>query len=103
MDKSIDCYQVIAINTDKYIDLEKLVIRAYRGFHYRWIGWVEGMEKAKPQRSMSKKVCSPENTSCEGFFARLKMKCFIDIHGLELQLISLQNNQMNILNGILKK
>lgn len=34
------------------------------------------MNKAGLTRSMSKKGCSPDNASCEGFFGRLKNEMF---------------------------
>ena len=39
-------------------------------------GWIERMEKAGLERSMSKKGCSPDNAACEGLFGRLKNEMF---------------------------
>lgn len=36
------------------------------------LGWRERIEKVDLERSMSKKGCSPDNTTCEGLFGRLK-------------------------------
>lgn len=43
------------------------IIHTDRGYHYRWPGWIERMEKAGLTRSMSKKGCSPDNSACEVF------------------------------------
>lgn len=51
---------------------EHPVIHTDRGCHYRWPGWIQRMEQAQLQRSMSKKGCSPDNSACEGFFGRMK-------------------------------
>jgi len=50
--------------------------------HYRSLGWIERMEKAGLSRSMSKKGCSPDNASCEGFFGRLKNEMFYHMNWL---------------------
>lgn len=55
---------------------ERPVIHSDRGCHYRWPGWIERMEKAGLERSMSKKGCSPDNAACEGVFGRLKNEMF---------------------------
>lgn len=55
---------------------EHPIIHSDRGCHYRWPGWVERMEKAGLERSMSKKGCSPDNSACEGLFGRLKNEMF---------------------------
>lgn len=34
-------------------------------------GWIERMEKAGLERSMSKKGCSPDNAACERLFGHL--------------------------------
>lgn len=52
------------------------IIHTDRRCHYRWLGWIERMNKAGLTRSMSKKGCSPDNASCEGFFGRLKNEMF---------------------------
>ena len=51
---------------------EKPIIHSDRGCHYRWPGWIQRMETAGLQRSMSKKGFSPDNAACEGFFGRMK-------------------------------
>ena len=55
---------------------EKPIVHTDRGCHYRWLGWIELMEKYSLKRSMSKKGCSPDNSACEGFFGRLKNEFF---------------------------
>lgn len=55
---------------------ERPLIHSDRGCHYRWPGWIERMEKAGLERSMSKKSCSPDNVACEGLFGRLKNEMF---------------------------
>ena len=59
---------------------EHPVIHTDRGCHYRWPGWIDRMDKAHLQRSMSKKGCSPDNSACEGFFGFLfyKIVCYFD-------------------------
>lgn len=52
------------------------LIHSDRGYHYRWPGWIERMEKAGLEHSMSKKGCSPDNAACEGLFDRLKNEVF---------------------------
>ena len=52
------------------------ILHSDRGCHYRWPGWIERTEHMGLTRSMSKKGCSPDNASCEGFFGRLKNECF---------------------------
>ena len=51
-------------------------VHSDRGCHYRWPGRIERMREAGLTRSMSKKGCSPDNASCEGFFGRLKNEMF---------------------------
>lgn len=55
---------------------EHPLIHTDRGCHYRWPGWISGMEDAGLIRSMSKKGCSPDNAACEGLFGRLKNEMF---------------------------
>lgn len=55
---------------------DRPLIHSDRGCHYRWPGWIERMEKAGLERSMSKKGCSPDNAACEGLFGRLKNEMF---------------------------
>ncbi len=57
---------------------EHPLIYTDRGCHYRWPGWISGMEAAGLKRSMSGKGCSPDNSACEGLFGRLKTRCFIE-------------------------
>ena len=47
---------------------------------------------------MSKKVCSPDNSACEGFFGRMKTECFYN-HSLED--LSLKHTWIGIFNGII--
>ena len=51
-------------------------VHSDRGCHYRWPGWIQRMRETGLTRSMSKKGCSPDNASCEGFFGRLKNEMF---------------------------
>lgn len=39
------------------------LIHSDKGCLYRWSGWIERMEKAGLERSMSKKGCSPDNAA----------------------------------------
>ena len=55
---------------------EHPLIHSDRGCHYRWPGWIERMNRAGLERSMSKKGCSPDNSACEGLFGRLKNEMF---------------------------
>ena len=55
---------------------ERPLIHSDRGCHYRWSGWIERMEKAGLERSMSRKGCSPDNAACEGLFGRIKNEMF---------------------------
>lgn len=55
---------------------ERPLIHSDRGCHYRWPGWIERVEKAGLERSMSRKGCSPDNAACEGVFGRLKNEMF---------------------------
>lgn len=50
----------------------KSVIHSDRRAHFRWPRWLTRIHSAKLTRSMSRKVCSPDNAACEGFFGRLK-------------------------------
>lgn len=52
------------------------LVHSDRGAHYRWPGWLSRMHKAHLTRSMSRKGCSPDNASCEGFFGRLKNEMY---------------------------
>ena len=52
------------------------IIHSDRGCHYRWPGWIERMNNAGLERSMSKKGCSPDNSACEGLFGRIKNEMF---------------------------
>lgn len=55
---------------------EHPIIYTDRGCHYRWPDWIQRMEQAQLQRSMSKKGCSPDNSTCKGFFGRMKNEIF---------------------------
>ncbi|WP_374627351.1 IS3 family transposase [Pandoraea sp.] len=57
-------------------DDEKPIVHSDRGGHYRWPGWLSRIAKANLIRSMSRKACSPDNATCEGFFGRLKTEMF---------------------------
>ena len=52
------------------------VIHSGGGAHDRWPGWLTRTSDAGLVRSMSRKVCSPDNAACEGFFGRLKRELF---------------------------
>ena len=52
------------------------VVHSDRGSHYRWPGWLFRIAEAKLVRSMSRKACSPDYATCEGFFGRLKNELF---------------------------
>lgn len=46
---------------------------------------------------MSKKGCSPDNSACEGFFGRMKMKCSMVKNGIKIsveEFISIINQYM---------
>ena len=55
---------------------EHPITHSDRGGHYRWPRWIELVENASLQRSMSKKGCSADNSACEGFFGRMKNEMF---------------------------
>ena len=55
---------------------EHPIVHSDRGCHYRWPGWIQRMNEAGLTRSMSKKGCSPDNSTCEGFFGRMKNEMF---------------------------
>jgi transposase InsO family protein/transposase-like protein len=55
---------------------DRPVVHSDRGGHYRWPGWLSRIAEAKLVRSMSRKVYSPDNAACEGFFGRLKTELF---------------------------
>lgn len=65
---------------------ENPVIHTDRGCHYRWPGWIDRMEQAHLQRSMSKKGCSPDNSACEGFFALMKNEMFYGFPWLDVSI-----------------
>ena len=60
----------------KKLNGETPIIHSDRGGHYRWPDWIHLTIDNNLIRSMSKKGCSPDNSACEGFFGRLKNKCF---------------------------
>lgn len=62
--------------TETLQETEHPLVHSDRGGHYRWPGWLERMEKAGLERSMSKKGCSPDNAACEGLFGRIKNEMF---------------------------
>ena len=66
---------------------EHPLVHSDRGCHYRWPGWIERMERAGLERSMSKKGCSPDNSACEGLFGRIKNEMFYnrDFIGVSIQ------------------
>ena len=82
---------------------EHPIVHSDRGAHYRWSGWIERMENAGLTKSMSRKWCSPDNFACEGFFGRLKMKCFMVAHEEMLLSRSLSRSLMKIYTGTPKK
>ena len=55
----------------KLKDNKHPIVHTNRGCHYRWLGWIELMEKNSPIKG-----CSPDNSACEGFFGRLKNEFF---------------------------
>lgn len=57
---------------------ERRIIHSDRGSYYRWSEWIEITKKAALTRSMSKKGCSLDNSTCEGFFGRVKNEMFYD-------------------------
>ena len=58
------------------LDNEHPIVHSDRDCHYRWLGWINRMNKAKLIRSMSRKGCTPDNAACEAFFGRLKKEMF---------------------------
>lgn len=65
---------------------EHPIVHTDRGCHYRWPGWIQRMEQAQLQRSMSKKGCSPDNSACEGFFGRMKNEMFYGISWIDVSI-----------------
>ena len=55
---------------------DRPLVHSDRGGHYRWPGWLSRIAEAKLVRSMSRKGCSPDNATCEGFFGRMKTEMF---------------------------
>lgn len=55
---------------------DRPLVHSDRGGHYRWPGWSSRMSDANFIRSMSRKACSPDNATCEGFFGRMKNELF---------------------------
>ncbi|MFT8705506.1 IS3 family transposase [Bifidobacterium aquikefiricola] len=53
-----------------------LIIHSDGGGHYRAAEWIETLNAAGVTRSMSRKGCSPDNATCEGFFGRMKTEMF---------------------------
>ncbi|WP_269758757.1 IS3 family transposase [Variovorax sp. E3] len=58
------------------ISSNRPVVHSDRGGHYRWPGWLARITDAELTRSMSCQGLSPDNAACQGFFGRLKTKCF---------------------------
>lgn len=67
---------MIDLATETLGDEKKPIIQSDRGGHYRWPDWLDRVEKAKLVRSMSKKAYSPDNSTCEGVFGRIKNEMF---------------------------
>lgn len=67
------------------------IIHSDRGYHYRWPGWIDRMNKASFTRLMSRKGCSPDNAASEGLFCWLKTELFLSSLGsvFHLKLFSL--------------
>ena len=65
---------------------EHPVIHTDRGCHYRWPGWIDRMDKAHLQRSMSKKGSSPDNSACEGFFGQMKDEMFYGLLWIDISI-----------------
>lgn len=51
---------------------KKPIVHSDRGCHYRWPKWIKIMDDTGLARSMSRKGCSPDNSTCEGFLGHLK-------------------------------
>ena len=56
---------------------EHPLIYSDRGCHYRWPGWIERMEKAGLERSMSKKAVLPIMQPVKGYLDVSKTRCSI--------------------------
>lgn len=65
---------------------EHPMVHSDRGCHYRWSGWIQRMEQAQLQRSMSKKGCSPDNSACEDSFDRMKNEMFYGVSWINVSL-----------------
>lgn len=52
------------------------IVHSDRVAHDRWPRWLSVMDNAKLIQSMKCKVCSTDNSACEGFFGRLKTEVF---------------------------
>lgn len=63
-----------AINTLK--PDEKPIMRSDRGCHYRWLEWIQIIEKTGLTRFMSRIGCSADISASEGFFRHLKTEMF---------------------------
>lgn len=48
------------------------LVRSDRGYHCRWPGWLDLMDRYGLTRSTAPKGCSPDNAAAEGFFGRMK-------------------------------
>ena len=70
--------EMLLKSVDKLKPDEKPILHTDMGCHYRWQGWIDITENFGLNRSISAKVCSPDNAACEGFFGRLKNEFFYD-------------------------
>ena len=48
------------------------LVRSDRGYHCRWPGWLDLMDRCGLTRSTCVKGRSPDNAAAEGFFGRVK-------------------------------
>ena len=53
---------------------EQAIIHSDRGCYYRWPDWIKLVPNAGLTKSMSRKVCSPGNSACKGFFWAVKKR-----------------------------
>ena len=79
-------------------DGEHPIVHSDRGCHYRWPGWIQRMDDNNLIRSMSRKGCSADNSSCEGFFGRLKNEMFFKRDWKDVTL----DEFINIVNNYIK-
>ena len=69
------------------------IIHSDRGCHYRWIDWIKRINDAAPSRSMLRKGGTPDNSTCEGFFGRMKNEMF---YGRSWQGVTLEKFMQHI-------